>query len=121
MVLNQSNQQDYLGFATLIKSGRSDSSLDPEQLDQQMEALALKVTHKISEGKEESLERKKALFYYFHRIKLLKASPAGKKASVSQRTAQAWGRKFREDPAWNIFDPEERYIRKWTFSKEEKE
>lgn len=44
------------------------------------------------------------MFYYFNRIKLWKAAPSGRQAGINERTAQAWAKRLKEDPEWNIYE-----------------
>ncbi|KAI8643776.1 hypothetical protein BD408DRAFT_414201 [Parasitella parasitica] len=37
-------------------------------------------------------DKQKAVFYYFHKIKLLKAAPSARKAGINIRTAQLWAK-----------------------------
>ncbi|RCH77668.1 hypothetical protein CU098_007097, partial [Rhizopus stolonifer] len=40
--------------------------------------------------------KKKAVFYYFNRVKLWKAAASGRKAEVEVRTAQKWANRLKE-------------------------
>ncbi|KAG1147980.1 hypothetical protein G6F37_002270 [Rhizopus arrhizus] len=45
------------------------------------------------------------LFVYYNRIKLLNAAKSGRlTGGISERTAQKWAKKLKEDKDWNIFE-----------------
>lgn len=65
-----------------------------------------KVENEIKSGRSYNnyTDKQMAVFLYFHRIKLLKAAPAARKAGIHERTAQVWAKRLRENPEWNIFE-----------------
>ncbi|KAG2194542.1 hypothetical protein INT46_009205 [Mucor plumbeus] len=55
----------------------------------------------------------KLLFVYYSRIKLFNTAKSGRLAGgISERTAQKWAKKFKEDKDWNIFEKQTNLVNK---------
>ena len=53
----------------------------------------------------------KLLFVYYNRIKLFNAAKSGRLVGgISERTAQKWAKKLKEDKDWNIFEKQTNWL-----------
>ncbi|KAG2193105.1 hypothetical protein INT46_000737 [Mucor plumbeus] len=71
-----------------------------EELDVKIEELG----GEVASGRKYNVysDKQKAVFFYFNRIKLWKASPSTRKTQIEVRTAQKWAKRLKDDPARNI-------------------
>lgn len=76
-----------------------------EELDTNMEEISKELTLEATNRKYNVYSgKKKAVFYYFNRVKLWKAAASGRKAEVEVRTAQKWANRLKEVPDRNIYE-----------------
>ncbi|KAI9472312.1 MAG: hypothetical protein EXX96DRAFT_489075, partial [Benjaminiella poitrasii] len=73
-------------------------------LDIDMEDVIVTVKKQTKSYHRYSNEQK-LLFVYYNKIKLFNAAKSGRLAGgISQRAAQKWAKKLKEDKDWNIFE-----------------
>ncbi|KAI9478774.1 MAG: hypothetical protein EXX96DRAFT_619699 [Benjaminiella poitrasii] len=83
--------QDYIDPYNIVTHQYEQLEETANNFDQEMEDLVEEVHMKdVAKGTYNNYsDKQKAVFYYFHKIKLLKAAPSARKA---------------EDPAWDIYE-----------------